>query len=1006
MNLKQFTLILACLLATTVAFAQNVRVTGQVKDAQSGEPVSFVTVIQQGTGNAVSADADGRYTINVPANATLRFSSVGYEEILVDVAGRSVVDAVMKSDNVLQEAVVSALGITRAAKSLTYAEQVVSAEEIAGNRSSNMITALAGKASGVTVTQSAAGMGGSAKVSIRGYRSVRSGSNEPLYIINGVPMSSGGSVAGDTYGSGGRASFDDGDGIGNINPDDIESITILKGASASALYGTQAANGVILITTKKGAVGQTRVSFNSTTSFDNAAYGHELQSSYGHDSSWKSWGSKISNGTIAADNFFNTAYTLNNTIAVQGGSEKNQTYFSYGNTTANSILGNTSKLSRHNISFRNTTKFSDKVSLDVNAQYIRQYVKNRPTTGGIYLNPLMGVYHFPADMNLSEYKEHFERYDMERNMMVENWYKPITTNDDENPYWLLNRTITEQWRDRAMGSATLRWDISPKVYIQGRGSVDYSASRLEYKAYASTNPGAIKSNNGQYVTGKYTSLTAYADFLAGYKDKWGDFGFNATVGASVNYDEDSDLEINSRGGGGELQYANIFTINNMTVRAADQGFYQKELIGVFATATLSFKDWLFLDVTGRNDWSSTLAFSKSFKSGFFYPSVGLSAILSDAFRMPDWVDLLKVRASYAVVGNDLPSRRTNPLGEVGENGSIISNTTAPFGELKPELSASFEAGFDARFFNNRLSLDFEYYKTNTRNQIFSLDAPSGSGYSTYYVNSGNIQNQGIEATLGFVPVETRNFTWKSQINFGLNRNKVIALNEEIKTFVINESTNHGYALKLVEGGSYGDLYVRRFARDDNGNLLVDDKGLPYKESGEFTYIGNTEAKCTAGWNNSLQIGDFSVNFLVDARFGGIALDATQADIDGYGTSAYTAKCREQGFVEYEGKKFNDVEAFFSRVGGYEGITEFYVYDATNIRLREASIGYSLPKKVLGNKFIKDLTISFVGRNLFFFYKNIPYDPDTLLDTDGHYQGFNFYGMPATRSLGFNIKVTF
>ena len=1005
MKIKQFILILACMLMASAAFAQNINVTGQVKDAQTGEPVSFVTVIQQGTGNAVSADADGRYSISVPANATLRFSSVGYEEILVEVAGRNVVDAVMKSDNVLQEAVVSALGITRAAKSLTYAEQVVNADEIAGNRATNMITALAGKASGVTVTQSAAGMGGSAKVSIRGFRSVNSG-NQPLYIINGVPMSSGADMYGDTYGSGGMASADNGDGIGNINPDDIESITILKGASASALYGTQAANGVILITTKKGTKGQTRVTFNSTTNFENAAYRHELQSSYGHDDSWRSWGSKISNGVVAADNYFETAHTLNNSLSIQGGNERNQTYLSYGNTTANSILGNSSKLSRHNISFRNTTKFWDNVTLDVNAQYIRQYTKNRPTNGGLYHNPVMSVYHFPADLNLNEYKEHFEVYDMDRNLMVQNWFKPITANDDENPYWITNRIINEQWRDRAMGSATLRWDISPKVYVQGRASVDYSARRQEYKAFATTTPSVINSENGQYVTGKRTSMTAYADFLAGYKDKWGDFGFNATVGASINYDESTNTTLNSRNGGGELKYANIFTINNMTVRAADQSWYRGELIGVFATATLSFRDWLFLDVTGRNDWSSTLAFSQSFKSGFFYPSVGLSAILSDAFRMPEWVDLLKVRASYAVVGNDLPSRITNPLGSVSASGAVSSNTTAPFGELKPELSASFEAGFDARFFNNRLSLDFEYYKTNTRNQLFELDAPAGSGYSTYYVNSGNIQNQGFEATLGFVPVETRNFTWKSQVNVGLNRNKVIALNDDIQTFVVNDATNHGYAVKLTEGGSFGDLFVRRFARDDSGKLLLDDKGLPYKESGEFTYIGNTQAKMTAGWSNSFQIGDFNVNFLIDARFGGVALDATQADIDGYGTSAYSAKCREQGYVEYEGHQFKDVEAFFNRVGGFEGINEFYVYDATNVRLREASIGYSLPKKLLGDKFIKDLTISFVGRNLFFLYKNIPYDPDSLLDIDGRFEGFSFYGMPTTRSLGFNIKVTF
>ena len=575
MNFKKFILILTCLITASAAFAQNIRVTGQVKDAQSGEPVSFVTVIQQGTGNAVSADADGRYAINVPANASLRFSSVGYDEVIVEVAGRNVVDVVMNSDNVLEEAVVSALGITRAAKSLTYAEQVVSSEEIAGNRAANMITSLAGKASGVTVTQSAAGMGGSAKISIRGFRSVNSG-NEPLYIINGVPMSSSADVSGDTYGSSGMASFDNGDGIGNLNPDDIESITILKGASASALYGTQAANGVILITTKKGVAGQTRVTFNSTTNFENPVYRHELQNTYGHDASWKSWGSKVSNGVRAADNFFETAHTLTNSLSVQSGNDRNQTYLSYGNTTANSILGKNSKLSRHNITFRNTTKLAENLTLDASVQFIRQYTKNRPTTGGLYHNPVMSVYHFPVDLNFNEYKEKFEVYDMDRNLMVQNWYKPLTANDDENPYWITNRIISEQWRDRAMGSLSLRWDITPKVYLQARASADYSARRESYKAYATTTPSVVLSENGQYITGKRTSMTAYADFLAGYKDNWGDFGFNATIGTSINYDESTNTTINSRYGGGELKLANIFTVNNMTVRGTDESWYRGE----------------------------------------------------------------------------------------------------------------------------------------------------------------------------------------------------------------------------------------------------------------------------------------------------------------------------------------------------------------------------------------------------------------------------------------------
>ena len=1007
MKNKLFVFILAFLVAASAAFAQTVTVTGRVTDAQTGEPVSFVTVIQQGTSNAVSADVDGHYSINVPSDATLRFSIVGYEEMTVAVAGRRVVDVAMQMDaNILQEAVVSALGITRAARSLTYAAQSISSEEIASNRAGNMITSLAGKASGVTVTQSSAGMGGSAKISIRGFRSV-SGGNEPLYIINGVPMANDPTVSGDTYGSGGSYSYDRGDGIGNINPDDIESISILKGASASALYGTEAANGVILITTKKGKAGTFSVSVNSSTSFDKVAYGHKLQKDYGHLDNWYSWGSKISNGTSAYDTFFTTAPSFNNSISIQGGSERNQTYLSYGNSWQGTVLDNDGHLNRHNLTLRNTTYFRPNLSLDASIQMIRQYVKNRPATGGLYNNPLLGIYHFPADMDIAPYKKEFEIYDMDRNIMKQNWIKVPNSNIDQNPYWILNRMPYETWRHRAIGSLTLRWDITPKVYVQARGSADFTADRYEHKVYATTPPDQINSANGMYKFGQSNDLTAYGDFLAGYKDKWGDFALNATIGTSIRYGESYGVSHDSRAGGGELYFANIFTMHNMTARAGSQSWYRSELIGVFGTATLSFKDWLFLDVTGRNDWSSTLAYSTSFKTGFFYPSVGISAILNEAFNMPSWIDLFKVRASYAVVGNDLPSRITNPLGSVSEQGTISSNTTAPFGELKPELSASLEAGFDLRLFNSRLTLDFEYYKTNTRNQLFSLEAPAGSGYTSYYVNSGNIQNQGIEATLGIVPVENRNFVWRSNFNIGLNRNKVISLNDDITTYSINSASNHGYEMRLVEGGSYGDIYGRTLARDANGKLLLDDEGLPYQGSATWEYLGNTEAKLTVGWNNNIQIGNFNLGFLIDARLGGIFIDMTQADIDGYGSALVTATDRNRGYAEYEGIKFNNVQKFYERVGTYYGITEYYTYDGTNIRLREASLGFSLPKKWLGNNgFVKDCSISAIGRNLCFFYKKTAVDPDALLDIDGGYQGFSFYNMPATRSIGFNVKITF
>lgn len=1008
MKVLRYFLTLALLMAASVAFAQKARVSGQVTDSQTGEPVAFALALEEGTDNATSTDAEGRYSLNVSPDATILFTMVGYEDTRVQVEGRSIINVEMNMDvNYLDEAVVSALGITRASKSLTYAAQTVSADEIADNRSANMITSLAGKASGVLVTQSAGGMGGSAKISIRGYRSVNSG-NQPLYIINGVPMSNSTSVASGFYGGHSEASFDSGDGIGNINPEDIESISILKGASASALYGTEAANGVIIINTKKGSQGKMKITFTNSTTFETAAYGPQLQNTYGESTNFYSWGSKLSSPAASVtDDFFKTAQTYSNSLSIQGGTDANQTYLSYSNTYATSLLDNNGKLNRHNITFRNTTKFAKNLSLDASFQYIHQYMKNRPTLGGQYNNPLFGLYRFPVGQDITPYREEFEVYDPERNLMSQNWIKALDATSDQNPWWVMNRINFEAWRDRIIGSLTLRWDLTPKMYIQARASADYINDRDDHRTSATTPAGLTGSVNGRYTVKQGSNMTAYGDVLYGYNDKWGDFGLNVTVGGSVKYNESYSLGFDSYNNSGGLYYANIFNLANMTIRASAQNWYRDELLAVFGTATASYKDWLFLDITARNDWSSSLAFTKSFKTGFFYPSVGVSAALNEAFNMGPNVDLFKVRASYSVVGNDLPGRITNPLGSVSSTGIISSNTTAPFGDLKPETSGSFEAGIDWRFFNNRLSFDVTYYHTNTKNQLFSLSAPTGSGYTRYYVNSGNIQNQGVEATIGFIPVETKDFVWRSSINLSHNSNKVISLHDEIPEFSINRGENFGYELKLVEGGSYGDVYGRKFARDDNGKLLLDESGLPYKAGTTLDYMGNTQAKLHAGWNNTLQYRNISLSFLIDARFGGKVMALTQSDIDIYGTSLATAQARDKGYVEFEGHKFTDVKGFYERVGGFGGISEYYCLDGTNVRLRELSLGYTIPKKWLGNgKLFEDITVSFIGRNLFFFYKNTPSDPDAQLTVDDNYSGLDIYGTPATRSLGFNLKVRF
>ena len=1006
MSVKQILLTLALTLVGAAAFAQTGKVTGQVKDAQTGEPVAFALVLEQGTNNATNTDADGTYSINVGPNASLLFTLVGYNDVVVPVQGRSVINVEMgMSDNFLDEAVVSALGITRSEKTLTYAAQTVSSEELTVSRTPNMIAALAGKAAGVTINESTAGMGGSARVSIRGYRSAQ-GNNAPLYIINGVPMNNSKKVSTGTYGGSAEAGYDTGDGISNINPEDIESISILKGASASALYGTQAANGVIIINTKKGKAGQMHVDYTNTTNFEKAAYGIALQRTYGESDGMRSWGNKLSSpATLLADDFFKTAVTETNTIAMRGGTEKNQTYLSYANTYANSILDNGGKLSRHNISLRNTTQFTENLNLDVSVNLTSQYVKNRPSLGGTYMNPLFGVYQFPVGRDYKPWKDNYEVYDPERNLMAQSWIKTPDSNTDQNPWWLIKKLDFEAWRSRVIATAALRWDITPDMYIQLRGGADYISDRDDRRTSATAPADLIGSLNGRYATSTTTRGDYYTDLLYGYKHTWGDFGLNATVGGSIKYGESYGVSFDSYYGGG-LKFANIFTIRNINEGGQSQSWYQNTLAALFATATLSWQDWLFMDLTARNDWSSSLAYTDSFKKGFFYPSVGLSAILNEVFEMPSWIDLFKVRASYSVVGNDIPSRISMPTGSINNKGNIESNTTAPFGDLKPETSGSYEFGADIRLFNNRLSFDVTYYHTNTTNQLFDIPAPSGSGYTRYWVNSGNIMNKGFEATIGIVPVETRNFTWNSTFNMSRNINKIVSLHETLETMEINGDTNQGYSVRLTEGGSYGDLYGPTFERDANGKLLLDDQGLPYKTQA-YGLIGNTQPKFILGWNNTFDWQNVSLSFLIDARFGGCIMSFTHAELDVYGTTQLTADSRDQGYVEYEGMKFNDVRAFYGRVAGRGGIKEYYTYDATNIRLSEVSLGYTFPKSWLnGCKLIQSVNVSAVGRNLFFFYKKTDFDPNASISADDSYTGLETFSAPGTRQFGFNVKISF
>ena len=997
------------LVLNTFMYAQQGTISGTVTSGDDGLALPGVSVVVTGTTVGTITDINGKYSMSVPeASTALTFSFIGMKTQEIALNGRTVIDVVLlPSVFGVGEVVVTALGIEKKARGLTYSTQQVKGDELTRTKDVNMINSLAGKSAGVVITKSASGVGGSSKVTIRGNRSA-SGNNQPLYVIDGIPMYNGSAAQPATTigGNNDAGSRDAGDGIGNINPDDIESINILKGASASALYGSQAANGVIVIVTKKGKAGRTSIDFNSSTVFENVILLPKLQDSYGMSDGGYSWGTKSGKAGHDPKEYFQGGLTAINSIGISSGGEKMQTYFSYANTSAKGVVPD-NKLSKHNFNFRETAKlYNDKITLDASVNLINQKVNNRPTPGGYYFNPLVGLYRFPRGEDITPYQSNFELYNQDRNLMAQNWHKDPDT-WEQNPWWLTHRVPSEDIRNRIISSVTAKIDFTDYLNLQARGNVDFTSDKYEQNIYATTTPALSASNgNGRFIMFDNQVTLLYSDLLLNFNKDFNDISVVATLGTSINHSMIQSTLLDSRDDG--LEIANVFTLGNMLgVGYLEETKGRVQNQSVFGTAQIGYKNYLFLDVTGRNDWSSTLAYTESMKGGFFYPSVGLTAIITDMVELPSAISFGKVRGSFSSVGNSIPSFLSYPTHTMGAGGSLIFNAEAPFDNLKPEISSSVELGTEWRFLNNKITFDFTWYKTNTENQFFRLPAPAGSGYSWYYVNAGNIENKGYEIVLGLHPIVDGNFKWKNYFNFATNKNTVIELHPDMQYFNFGNATSNSYWMRMEEGGEYGDIYGKVFERDDNGNIVIGaTTNLPVKSS-EFEKIANVNPDFTLGWSAQLTYKNFGLDFLIDGRFGGEVLSMTEADLDQWGVSQASADARDAGFVEVEGNKFTDVQGFYNIVGGRDGVSEYYVYGATNIRLRQMSLSYSFPKDVFSSvDFIKGLNVSLIGRNLFFLYNEAPYDPDAVMSTGNDLQGVDVFGMPTTRSIGFNIKLSF
>ena len=645
---------------------------------------------------------------------------------------------------------------------------------------------------------------------------------------------------------------------------------------------------------------------------------------------------------------------------------------------------------------------------------MRQVVENKPVPGGFYMNPLVGLYRFPRGEDLSYYRDNFEVYDEDRKLNVQNWHAP-SDDFEQNPYWIVNRIQSKDTRARVIASLSARVKVTDWLDIQARGNMDYIGDKLRQKFYASTAP-ALAGVNGRYLEMDYQEVLLYGDVMATVKKQWNDFSLVAAFGGSIIDKVVNSTRYDSKTA--SLNYPYVFTLANILMNSAavlDQRIdAHRQLQSVFATAQLGYKESVFIDVTARIDWASTLAFTKHEKSGFFYPSVGASFIFNKWMALPEWISFGKLRGAYSKVGNDIPLFITNSVSHVVAGGGIQANDAAPFEEMRPEMTYSVEVGTEWRFLQSRLGINATYYRTNTRNQFFKLPALSGDRFAYRYVNAGNIQNEGWELTWDAAPVMNRDFMWKTTLNFSSNKNKIIELHEKLKEFVYGPTSfSSSYAMKLVEGGSIGDIYGKAFVRDAEGNIVYetdgDIKGLPQVEGdGNTVKVGNANPVFSMGWSHTLSYKGISLYCLIDWRYGGDILSQTQADMDMYGVSKATADARDAGYVLLEGRRIEDVKRFYKNVvGGRAGVTEYYMYDATNIRLRELSLSYRLPSNWLPQlKIFHEIQISFVGRNLFFFYKKAPFDPDLVLSTGNDNQGIDVYGMPTTRSLGFSIKCDF
>lgn len=1088
--------------------AQGSVVQGTVKDG-TGEPLIGVSVVVKGaTGLGVVTDIDGNYKINVKdKNAVLVFSYIGYTPQEVKIGGRSSVDVTMKDESsVLKEVVVTAMGIKRKESSLTYSTQQVKASDLNRVQDPNVANSLEGKVSGVTITPSAGGAGGASKIILRGNKSIL-GSSTPLIVVDGVPMNN--SQRGQV-GSGANmlttGVSEGGDALSMINPDDIESINVLKGANAAALYGSEAANGVLMITTKKGREGKVGVNFSSNVTFDTPLTTPKIQNIYGAAIDEKagtlaltSWGDKLSarnndqllintpmygehfDGTKFENNevhlrnragndlndFFKTGVTTNNSIALSGGTDKMSSYFSYGNSHSNGMIENNS-YNRHTFSFRQNFKLYDRATIDVSMNYIQTKTKNRPG-GGITMNPIFHMYMMPRNIDINYYRNNYRvdnaqwytglqtyfkknsdyfQQDKDGNYIPVSAYDKVTekaliegqpmqnwaysAQGQNNPYWLMNQNSSVAKEDRFFGNVTGTLDIYDGLSFQARLGMDFSKYESESKRYATTWLPASMETFGRYWWSFSKTTDLYTDFMLTYNKTFGDWDVSATAGyvGHIRKSYGKGTDVNATYYFGDCEHisniANYFSTAAGGPGATSPSQSSDWNKGAVVTGQIGWKEMVYFDGSYRRDWYRAF---RQFKDrgtpeDYGYFGFGANAIVSNIVKMPEWFNYLKYRASYSEVGNSIPGTVFAAGSTNYQTGAFSASQWATFKDPRPEKTASFETGFEALFLKNRLSLDVTYYNSTMSNLYLVGTNASGKQIP---MNSAKIRNQGIEATIGY-DFKFGQLRWKTSYNLSFNDNKILRTAYDEKTGKENVIATYvgGVQVLYKEGGSMGDMYVTDLKRDANGYYFVSDDGeLSMETESEKTYgkfVGNQNAKWQMGWSNTFTWKDLSLSFLINGRIGGKVLSMTESYLDGYGLSQRTADARlyaEKNKIYADpcygnnilGIALNDgsgrvvpIDAYYNSVGGVTPQDiERYLYSGTNFRLRELSLGYTF-RNLFGQN--KNLSLSFIARNLFFIYKDAPVDPDVSLSTGTGLGAFEVFNMPSSRSFGFSLNVNF